>query len=740
MKLFPWNRKTDARKSQTSEIRQEQSGRIFVSPYCSTYENIFPQVRPLIDALKVVMPYGVGRNGAKKPLSETPELALLMSPNASMGRIEFLDLAFAMWLTESELNIHAWKDRRGHIAGYTILPPNCRVDNGDGSYYFQVTEANGGQTFLYPDEVMTLRYSRNPASPDRGVSPAQTVKIQTQIADMLYQYEAAFIENGAVPAYLTFIRAATEEKFLETKRRMENELQGPKNKGKTLFFWRQFLSNGQEKDQVEVKTIQPNNSTLAIKEIISIVKDDFNKAFGVSEFILGNDSSAKYDNAELSQQQFLEHRVKPALEAFWSQFQHELERVMGGALGYGIDWHLDVPELTERMKVKAETEKIKAETAKAADEKNKVKEETRKLQVENLTSLIASGARPEAAVKALGLSKEWLEVAYGILLEKSAKATLPVSAANFANSTDHPATPADEAEMIPVEEVPALQDPNVPHDKMNIHHDGCCTHSHDAKGDYEITFAETEVREKKIYEELMRVINSVILNATRNAATLTEKQLEEIKDAILKELFEEAGLGMNDSAEQIKGYLYGKEAGEIETLLKNGGYELSDEFVKKMEERTSDLVDRLDEEAKAVAKEVLNSSKEKGYTASQIETELAKVMPRARAAMIARNETVYAFRAAGLENAKNLAKEYGLKMDKIWHCHFDDRTCEICKAMDGRRVGLDESFPNEIDGTDGVQYGWKRDKWNDDGEVSSAHPRCRCYIQYKVIREGVDED
>lgn len=737
MRWFRRKARQDAKTNRNTTVQQEQSGRIFVNPLCSTYENVFPQVRPLIDALKVVMPYGVGRNGAKLPLARTPELALLESPNAQMGRIEFMDLAFAMWLTESELNIHTWKNGSGRIVGYTILPANCRVDNGNGNYYFQVTRGDGGQDILFPDEVMTLRFSRNPAKIDQGVSPAQTVNVQAQIADMLYQYEAAFIENGAVPAYITFIRASTEEKFKEAKRELERDLQGPKNKGKTLFLWRQFLPNGQEKDEVEIKTIQPNNSTLAIKEIISIVKDDFNKAFGVSEFILGNDSSAKYDNAELSQQQFLEHRVKPALEAFWSQFQHELDRISPRGLGYGIGYEIEVPELTERMKVKAETEKIKLETSKVADEQAKVKEETRKLQVENLTSLINSGARPEPAVKALGLSKEWLDVAYGILLEKSAKVA-PL--ASIASSGEHQTTPEDEAKIIPVEEVPSLQDPNIPHDKINTHHNDCCAHSHDAKGDYEITFTKDETREKAIYDELMKIIQSAINDILGQGVVLTDEQLQEIKDAIMEELQKEGVLGANDSAEQIKGYLYGKEAEEIETLIKNGGYELSDEFIKKMKDRTSDLVDRLDDEAKAVAKEVLNSSEEKGYTAKQIETELAKVMPAARAAMIARNETVYAFRAAGLENAKNIAKKYDLKMSKIWHCHFDDRTCAICKAMDGQVAKLDDPFPDEAYGVDGEQYGWKRDKWNDNGQVASAHPRCRCYIQYKVIRGGGNED
>lgn len=41
--------------------KQEVSGRISVDPLCSTYENVFPQVRPLIDELKIVRPYGISK-------------------------------------------------------------------------------------------------------------------------------------------------------------------------------------------------------------------------------------------------------------------------------------------------------------------------------------------------------------------------------------------------------------------------------------------------------------------------------------------------------------------------------------------------------------------------------------------------------------------------------------------------------------------------------------------------------
>lgn len=689
------------------EVHQEQSGRLYFSPMCSTYENIFPQVRPLIDALKVIEPFGVGRNGARLPLARTPELALLDYPNEEMGRAEFMDLAFAMWLTEAELDIHVWKNGN-RIVGYSILPPNSRRDLGSGDYYYEVTSAEGRTIRLDKSEVMALRFSRNPADISKGVSPAQTVFVQTQIADLLYQYERAFIENGAVPAYITIIRASTQKKFDETKREMERGFKGSKNKGKTLYLWRQYLPDGSEADQVEVKTIQPNNSTLAIKDIISIVKDDFNKAFGVSEFILGNDSSAKYDNAELSQQQFIEHRVKPALYAFWSQFQHELDRVSGG-LGYGIGWELPVPELTERIRVKAEI-----------SEKN----------VANLKTLIESGARPKAAVAALELNENWLDVAYGFLEEKRSNALLATNNVNIDTKIiSVPSTGAQSESKVE----------DVNNQNFTFKHDERCSHCHrmaDAGAWVFPSFAIDEEREKAIFDELNKLIRNAINEALNDEAVLSDSDIKSIKDAILAKLMEEAGFGLNDAAEQIKGYLQGPDADEIKEVLANGGYEISDEFKDKMAQRSDELVDNLNDEAKEIARKVLDTTKEEALTKQQIRDKLAEKMPYWRAELIARNETVYAFRAAGLENSKSIAKKYNLEIEKVWHCHHDDRTCAICKAMDGQVVGLEEKFPNEITDEDGVQLYWEQSRWNDHGKVSSAHPRCRCYIQYKVIRGG----
>lgn len=207
-----WNtRSRNTSVSRTKVARQELSNNIHLSPLCSSYENVFAQVRPLIDELKTVRPYGVGRNGAKLPITRTPELQALDYPNEEMGWAEFADLMFATWLTESELNIHVWRDNRGKVFGYTVLPIDSKVFLGNGDYYFRALDADGNTIQINPDEVMTLRYSRSPQNMSHGVSPASSAFIWAQVDDLLAQYQKAYLENGAIPASVTIIRAGTQQ-------------------------------------------------------------------------------------------------------------------------------------------------------------------------------------------------------------------------------------------------------------------------------------------------------------------------------------------------------------------------------------------------------------------------------------------------------------------------------------------------------------------------------------------------
>lgn len=244
------------RKSEKNQVRQRSSHHYHISSLCSAYENLFAQVRPLINDMKAVFPYGVGRNGARLPMARTPELAVLADPNTTMGWAEFADAMFATWLTEDELNVWVHFDERGrNVIGYTILPVGERETRIDGSYIWHHHE-DGVVYELTEDNVATLRFSRNPRDLEKGVSPASSIFTWSQIDDLVSQYQKAFFENGAVPATITFIKAKSREAYEDKREKLEHGLRGARNRNKTVYIWRQTLDDGQQADEMEVKTIQ----------------------------------------------------------------------------------------------------------------------------------------------------------------------------------------------------------------------------------------------------------------------------------------------------------------------------------------------------------------------------------------------------------------------------------------------------------------------------------------------------
>lgn len=701
----------DARRPQpratAEQVTQEFRNQLFSSPICSDYENVFAQVRPLIDEMVLVKPYGVGRNGATLDSNRTPELNLIYKPNETMGGVEFMDTMFSTWLTENSLYVRV--HRKGKkIIGYTLLPPDSKVCLGDGRYYWQVWTENGMEQ-LYSDEVMELHYSRNPRNL-KGVSPAGAIRVYAQIDDLLAQFERAYLENGAIPASVTIIRASTKAKFDEARHELESQLKGASNRNKTLYLWRQFNNDdGTERDQVEVKTIQGNNNTLAIKELVEVINDRLNKAYGVSNFILGDDSSAKYDNAELSDYQFKRRRVLPALIKFWAQFQHELDRITGG-LGYAIDFKLDMPELTERKKVEAET-----------NEKN----------VDSLTKLLTAGARPADACISLGLSMDrWHSTAVGIWNRVLVDREL--------SRQTNEQTPPQESQNSTL--------------SLNTSQAHECQHHHTDDA-YE-PFTDEEKLEKEIFDKLMKIAEAI----AEEDPTL---DLDIIKEEIYELLKNEAKRGGDVALEELRNLVEEDDRKILTEILKNGGYGISEELSDHLRKRTAMLVDRFDGHTREVVRNVLES--EEPLSASEIKKRLKEVLPTGRAATIARNETVYAFKSGSLENDEKAAEELNLEIEVTWHARHDSKTCDVCAAMDGQKTILGDKFAGSISMQAGdklingkivgeapegatneerkqytgtTSFGYMQDEWNDGGRVPNAHVNCRCFYTKEVRRKA----
>lgn len=660
------------RREKARKFATELNYQLRLSPLCSDYENLFAQVRPLIDEMKVVIPYGVGKNGGPLPLTRTPELYWLRNPNDEMGWAEFADAMFATWLTEDELDIHVWKDKRGNVEGYTIIPPQCRIYLGDGRWEWQVLTTEGLQV-LFEDEVMRLRFSRSPRDLQRGISPASAVRVWAQLDDLVAQYQRAYFENGAVPATITFIRASSEDKYNATRQELERNTKGARNKNKTVYVWRQYNNDsGDEKDQIEVKTIQGNNSTLAIKEIVSIINDRLNKSIGVSNFILGDDSSAKYDNAELSDHQFTKRRVYPALISFWNQFEHELDRIVGGSIGYRITFDLEIPELTERTKAKAEIARIRSEA---------------------LVNLLEAGATGESAVAALGLPKNWEAAANSIWTK------FQVSEVKAPIAIDYSVK---------------KQLPEARHDEKKCQ----CHHTLDE-------LPPMTKEEKRVYNLLILLGKSIMdENLSADVDGTIEKMTEMLQD--------DAQIGAKEGAKALELLANEDVAGEIRNILKSNEVFVSESLKGKIADRTRLLVRGLADYTNKVTAEVLNNSE--GLTAEEIKNRLAEVMPESKAEMIARNETVYAIKSGRFEQDQGLAEKYGLKVKLVWRTSGDSKVCPVCEAMAGKEVSLGDAFQDYIETTDGEIISWEQSRWNDEGRIPGAHVNCRCYFD-EVLEE-----
>ena len=93
---------------------------------------------------------------------------------------------------------------------------------------------------------------------------------------------------------------------------------------------------------------------------------------------------------------------------------------------------------------------------------------------------------------------------------------------------------------------------------------------------------------------------------------------------------------------------------------------------------------------------------------------------RYRAQMIARTELAFAYNQ-GEDTAVRQAQEQGLmgRTEKRWRTADDERTCEICGALDGKQIEMDEGFefPTNLKG-ETIR------------RTPPAHPQCRCEVEY----------
>lgn len=96
---------------------------------------------------------------------------------------------------------------------------------------------------------------------------------------------------------------------------------------------------------------------------------------------------------------------------------------------------------------------------------------------------------------------------------------------------------------------------------------------------------------------------------------------------------------------------------------------------------------------------------------------------RQRAYTIATTEMAFAYNKGADEGIRQ-AQQQGLMgtVKKVWTTAADERVCEICGALDGQGIGMDEDFSFK-----------GKELYAGQKQTPPAHPRCRCAIMYEEV-------
>jgi hypothetical protein len=350
-----------------------------------------------------------------------------------------------------------------------------------------------------------------------------------------------------------------------------------------------------------------------------------------------------------------------------------LNRVVGGNIGYRITFDLEIPELTERVKVKAEIARIRSES---------------------LVNLISAGSTGIAAVEALGLPKSWQAAADAIWAKGQAgELKAPIS----------------------IEYKAPKAQPKTQKDKKHC----TCHHTLDE-------LPPMTKEEKQVYD-LLVLLGKSIMEETHT--TDVDKTIQEMTTL----LQDDAQIGAEEGAKAIELLANEDVATEIRNILKSNEVYTSEKLKNRIKDRTTYLVRGYSDYTTTVMNEVLAMSE--GLTANEIKQRLSEVLPTSRAELIARNETVYAIKSGRIEQDEQLAQKYGLQVKLVWRTSGDSKVCPVCAAMEGKTTTLGDAFQDTVETEDGEVVSWDHSTWNDGGRIPDAHPNCRCYFD-EVLEEA----
>lgn len=651
---------------------------IFKHYYSDAYASAYPSIRAIAGDYMQVKPYAIDKNG--KRVDNNAIINALYHPNQLDSSVSFFEKIAVSTLFHRKTYLLVWRKENGeakpggdfskgngeNIAGYTFLeyPSITRRDN---QTFYKI----GAQEFS-DREVIVLPGGVDPSNLYAGYSPSEASRRWAKLDDYIADFQSGFFENGAVPAGVITVTAATPQEYNDIVDTIEERHKGAGKNGKVTFAHRPVDQTGKPVDaQIEWTPFSEKNRDIGLKEIFDQTNNKIDLAYGVPQIVKGVDDAATYANAQVAERGYAKRAVYPLLLRNYTQFNHELNRITNGT-GIAIAFDYEIPTVADEEKVEAETKQVEAAI---------------------ITSMTMNGFSLDSIVDAFKLSNSYKLLKQG----------------NTATKIENDKPDVDEGGEVTSSPDPDKIDGITPVNKVKM----------------ELT---DEEKLKKVAMDLLKAQVKQAVAAVDSVEDVAEDILldEFVNEAmaILQGIVEEYGesqtqngiallLSLDKSAELVTDFVINeRQLDRYRGYLKMVGTSYSEDTTKAI-------------------RQTLERAKTDQLTAYEIKKELNKLpeLEGYRAERLARTETVRAQGNGSLYAMEQIQASTGYDIMKVWNVSSD--ACEFCQEMAGKKISIEQPFlavGNSVMAGDKILVNNFTDV-----ETADLHPNDRCYITYEVL-------
>ncbi len=242
-------------------------------------------------------------------------LKLLRKPNPMESQFQFLERHFTFMELMGE---SFWYLARGSKTGkpreiYLLRPDlvDVVIDTQDPrglvkGYTF--SKGNGEKIPFDKEEILHFKYP-NPMNPYRGMGVIEAAQMYIQTEEFSADWTKNSIYNAGRPAGILGIKGTIDEdQWEKVKRTFRDEYSGTKNAGKTMLF--------KDVDGLHYQKLGMELGDIALPEIKNITRDDIMVMFRVSKTMLGITDDVNRASAKESKSVFIEFVIRPKIDRF----------------------------------------------------------------------------------------------------------------------------------------------------------------------------------------------------------------------------------------------------------------------------------------------------------------------------------------------------------------------------------------------------------------------------------------